>query len=853
MNLDIQAGERQAGLSEEDVRVRLQRDGPNELPSAKPRSVFVIGWEVVRQPMFLLLVGCGLVYLIFGELREALVLLAFVVVVMGITLYQERKTERALDALRDLSSPRALVIRDGQRKHIPGRDVVVDDLIVLGEGGRVAADAVVLEATNLSADESLLTGESVPVTKAATQGPHMLSRAGGDDNHCVYSGSLIVQGQGLARVAATGIHTEIGRIGKALQTIQTGQTPLQLDTDRLVKWVAIGALGLAALVAVVYGLTHGNWLDGVLAGIALAMALLPEEFPVVLTVFLALGAWRISQRNVLTRRMPALETLGAATVLCVDKTGTLTENRMTVHKLVTATGQTRVVGPHDGVLPETYHRLVEFVVLASHRDPFDPMERAINALGSSGLVGTEHLHEEWMLAREYPLSPSLLAMSQVWQSRHEQGFAVAAKGASEAIADLCHFDAAKRDELSRHVDALAEEGLRVLGVACARFQPGQLPSGQHDFAFEYLGLVGLLDPVRDGVPAAVRECYTAGIRVLMITGDYPRTAVSIARLAGLSPHDRYITGADLDAMSDEVLRERVRSVNIVARAVPEQKLRIVNALKANKEVVAMTGDGVNDAPALRAADIGIAMGGRGTDVAREAADLIVTDDNFTSIVQAVRLGRRIFNNLKKATGYIVAVHVPIAGTALLPAIFGWPLVLLPAHIAFLELIIDPACSVVFEAEPEGPDVMRRPPRSRHESLYSRVALQQSLVGGLSVLACVLLVYVATRTFGYDDDQVRTLTFIILVLGNLALILSNRSHSRGLAATMRTRNPALWWVVGGTLIGLVGVLAVPFLRSAFKFSLPGGGAVALCAAIGGVLLLWLEMQKRSDRAPGRNRT
>lgn len=852
MNLDIQASERRAGLSDKDVRARLQRDGPNELPSAKPRSILVVGWGVVRQPMFLLLVGCGLVYLIFGELQEALVLLAFVLVVMGITLYQERKTERALDALRDLSSPRALVIRDGERKRIPGRDVVVDDLIVLGEGDRVAADAVILEATNLSADESLLTGESVPVGKVATQGPHQLSRAGGDDNHCVYSGSLIVQGQGLARVAATGVQTEIGRIGTALQTIQTAQTPLQLDTERLVKRVAIGALGLAALVTVIYGLTHGNWLDGVLAGIALAMALLPEEFPVVLTVFLALGAWRISQRNVLTRRMPALETLGAATVLCVDKTGTLTENRMTVRRLVTATGQTWDVAPHDGVLPETFHRLVEFAVLASHRDPFDPMERAINALGFSGLAGTEHLHEEWMLAREYPLSRSLLAMSQVWQSRHEGQFVVAAKGASEAIVDLCHFDDAQRDELNRHVNALAEEGLRVLGVACARLQPGQLPSEQHDFDFEYLGLVGLLDPVRDGVPAAVSECHTAGIRVLMITGDYPRTAASIARLAGFGTDDRSITGVDLNNMTDDVLRERIRSVNIVARATPEQKLRIVNALKANEEVVAMTGDGVNDASALRAADIGIAMGGRGTDVAREAADLIVTDDNFTSIVQAVRLGRRIFNNLKKATGYIVAVHIPIAGTALLPAIFGWPLILLPAHIAFLELIIDPACSVVFEAEPEGPDVMRRPPRSRHESLYSRAALQQSLVDGLSALACVLLVYLVMRSFGYDDDQVRALTFITLVLGNLALILSNRSHSRGLAATLKTRNPALWWVVGGTLIGLVGVLAVPFLRSAFKFSLPPAGAVMLCAALGGVLLLWLELHKRSIRESEKNR-
>jgi P-type Ca2+ transporter type 2C len=852
MNLDIQAGERRAGLSDKDVRARLQRDGPNELPSAKPRSILVVGWEVVRQPMFLLLVGCGLVYLIFGELQEALVLLAFVLVVMGITLYQERKTERALDALRDLSSPRALVIRDGARKRIPGRDVVVDDLIVLGEGDRVAADAIVIEAANLSSDESLLTGESVPVGKVAAQGPHPLSRAGGDDNHCVYSGSLIVQGQGIARVAATGVQTEIGRIGTALRTIQIAQTPLQLDTERLVKRVAIGALGLAALVVVIYGLTHGNWLDGVLAGIALAMALLPEEFPVVLTVFLALGAWRISQRNVLTRRMPALETLGAATVLCVDKTGTLTENRMTVRRLVTATGQTWDVAPHSGVLPETFHRLVEFAVLASHRDPFDPMERAINALGASGLADTEHLHNEWILAREYSLSPSLLAMSQVWQSRDEREFVVAAKGASEATVDLCHLDDAQRDELNRHVNALAEEGLRVLGVACARFQPGQLPSEQHDFDFEYLGLIGLLDPVRNGVPAAVSECHTAGIRVLMITGDYPQTAVSIARLAGFGTDDRSITGVDVNTMTDDVLRERIRSVNIVARALPEQKLRIVNALKANAEVVAMTGDGVNDAPALRAADIGIAMGGRGTDVAREAADLIVTDDNFTSIVQAVRLGRRIFNNLKKATGYIVAVHIPIAGTALLPAIFGWPLILLPAHIAFLELIIDPACSVVFEAEPEGPDVMRRPPRSRDESLYSRAALQQSLADGLSALACVLLVYLVARSFGYDDDQVRALTFITLVLGNLTLILSNRSHSRSLAATLKTRNPALWWVVGGTLLGLVGVLAVPFLRSAFRFSLPPAGAVVLCIALGGVLLLWLELHKQSIRESEKNR-
>jgi Ca2+-transporting ATPase len=533
-------------------------------------------------------------------------------------------------------------------------------------------------------------------------------------------------------------------------------------------------------------------------------------------------------------------------VLCVDKTGTLTENRMTVHKLVTAQGATWEKPPGEGTLPEIFHRLVEFSVLASHRDPFDPMERAIKSLGASGLSGSEHLHDDWTLTREYPLSPTLLAMSQVWQSNRYKGFAVAAKGAPEAIADLCHLDETRRKELGCYSDALAGEGLRVLGVACAHFNPPQLPGTQHDFAFEYLGLVGLFDPLRDGVPAAVSECHTAGVRVLMITGDYPRTATSIARLAGLSPDDRYITGSDLDSMTDDALRDRIRTVGIVARAIPEQKLRIVNALKANNEVVAMTGDGVNDAPALRAADIGVAMGGRGTDVAREAAALVVTDDNFTSIVDAIRLGRRIFNNLRKATNYTIAVHIPIAGIALLPVLLGWPLVLLPAHIAFLELIIDPACSVVFEAEPEGPDVMRRPPRSRNESLYSRDALLQSTLDGLSVLAFVLLVYLVAREIGYDQGQVRTLTFTTLVLGNLSLILSSRSRSRSLAATVATPNAALWWVVGGTLIGLIVVFGLPFLREVFKFSLPSAGALAMCVVMGVVLLLWLELLKRWSR-------
>ncbi len=621
------------GLSDAEAARRLQAEGYNEIPSAQRRSILAIAWDVVREPMFLLLLACGTIYLLLGDVQEALMLLGFVFVVLGITLYQERKTERALEALRDLSSPRALVIRDGQRQRIAGRDVVRDDLIVLAEGDRVPADAAVLSCTNLSTDESLLTGESVPVRKVAWDGVLDMSRPGGEDLPFVFSGTLVVQGQGIAQVRATGLRTEMGKIGTALQTVQVEGTPRQREVGRLVRRVAVLGLALCALVVILYGLVRGGWLEGFLAGITLAMAVLPEEFPVVLTVFLALGAWRLSRRGVLTRRVAAVETLGSATVLCVDKTGTLTLNRMTIRKLV-ADGTAYDVGERpDQPLPEEFHGLVEFGILASQRDPFDPMEKAFHELGNRLLAHTEHLHADWTLVREYPLSPHLLALSHAWKSPTGQEYVLAAKGAPEAIADLCHLSAGQTQAIAEQIAALAQEGLRVLGVARGTFRQEALPGQQHDFTFEFLGLVGLADPVRPTVPAAVQECYTAGIRVVMITGDHPTTALSIARQVGLKPLGEIITGPELDKMDEAELRRRVEKVNVFARTVPEQKLRLVNALKANGEVVAMTGDGVNDVPALKAAHIGIAMGGRGTDVAREAASLVLLDDDFSSIVQ----------------------------------------------------------------------------------------------------------------------------------------------------------------------------------------------------------------------------
>ncbi len=848
-----------AGLSNAEAAERLGKEGFNELPFALRRSVFSIAFEVVREPMFLLLVACGVIYLLLGDIREAIMLLSFVVVVMVITFYQEQKSERALEALRDLSSPRALVIRESSQRRIAGREVVRGDVLVLAEGDRVPADAALVSCINFSVDESILTGESMPVRKTACSGSLDIQRPGGDNTPFVYSGTMIVQGQGIAVVRSTGVHTEIGRIGKSLQSVVQEETLLQKETRDLVQRLAAIGLIICVFIVIIYGLSRGDWLNGLLAGITLAMATLPEEFPVVLTIFLALGAWRISKKQVLTPRVPAVETLGACTVLCVDKTGTLTFNAMTVKKLFAGDAfydleAIHAVPPESAgkAFPEDFHELIEFGILASKKDPFDPMEKALKRLGGHTLLNTEHLHDDWILVREYPLSNNLLALSHVWKSPDGSSFVIACKGAPEAIADLCHLAEDQRRKLSERINDLAGDGLRVIGVAAADFRPESLPGEQHDFNFRFLGLVGLADPVRPSVRDAIQECYNAGIRVIMITGDYPGTARNIALQIGLACDDNLITGSELDAMEDVELKERIGSVNIFARVVPEQKLRIVNVLKDAGEIVAMTGDGVNDAPALKSAHIGLAMGGRGTDVAREAASLVLLDDDFSSIVQAVRIGRRIFDNIRKAMAFIVAVHLPIVGLSLLPVLFGWPLILLPVHIVFLELIIDPACSIVFEAEREEQDIMRRKPRNPKDPLFSMKTIGVSILQGISVLFIVLAVFAISLQRGQGEAEARALTMTTLIVANLGLIFANRSWSRTIVSTLRMPNAALWWVTTGTIAGLFCILYIPVLRGLFHFSRLHLIDLAICFAAGLLSILWFEVMKmwnsRNTHAP-----
>jgi P-type Ca2+ transporter type 2C len=835
-----------AGLSTVEAVVRLKSQGYNELPAAKRRGVLRIAFEVVRQPMFALLIAGGVVYLILGDLMEAVLLLLFATLSVVITIVQESRSERVLEALRNLASPRALVIRDGNRVQIAGREVVCGDLLVITEGDRVAADATVVDSHDLMLDESLLTGESLPVRKVAAAVDLQIESvpvAGGEDSPYVFAGTLVVRGTAKALVRATGARSEMGKIGKDLRSIETEQPHLQRQMSWLIRDFAIVGAVAGALVVLLFGLLRGSWLQAMLGGIALGMSLLPEEFPLVMTVFMAMGAWRISQARVLTRRASAIETLGSTTVLCTDKTGTLTENRMTVVTLVGADGHW---DKDSEKLPSPAMREVLGVALsASAKEPSDPMDLAVHAMATSIGGLRRPGNTDRRLTRAYGLRPDLFAVANVISDGEQRSTRAYAKGALEAISELCHLQNERLAFVRTQVDELADRGVRVLAVARSpQLDPKQvatLPDSPRGIDFEYLGLIGFADPLRSNVPAAVEECRSAGIRVLMITGDYPATARAIGAQAGLDT-TKVLSGDEIDALTDETLVTRVRDTSIFARIRPNQKLRIVQCLKGNGEVVAMTGDGVNDAPAIKAAHIGIAMGGRGTDVAREASAIVLLDDDFGSIVKTIRLGRRIYDNLRKAIEYIVAVHIPIAGLALLPLLLGMPLMLTPIHIAFLEMIIDPACSMVFEAEGEEANVMRRPPRDPKSPLLLRRRMLWALLQGLIALAILAGVLISASRMGMAEADLRALVFTSLVLINMGLILVNRSFESSLARALLQPNRALWILLGGVLSLLAVAVYWQPAQSLFHFGKLHWDDLAVCMAVGAVSLVGLEALK-----------
>ena len=717
------------GLTSNQAAEKIKLHGYNELASAKPKNILRIAFEVTKEPMFLLLISCGVLYMILGDYKEGIVLLSTIFIIIYITFYQYQKTEKSLEALKKLSSPRALVIRDGKETRIPGREVVPDDIVIVNEGDRIPADVKLLESLNVTVDESLLTGESVPVVKiiqsdeTATQ-------------NLLFSGTLVVQGRGVARVLSTGTQTQFGKIGTSLQSIEQDETRLQKEMKVLIRNLFIAGAVISVGVVVAFYLSRGNFVQSLLNGLAAAMAILPEEFPVVLTIFLALGAWRLSKKNVLTRTPSAIETLGSATVLCSDKTGTITQNQMEVAALF---GNNQLFYKKD--FQQNKKQLTDIITAgfyASQKDSIDPMEKAI---GNSfrEIIAENNFTEN--LIKEYPLSKELFAMTRVLQNISSESLSVYCKGAPESIFGLCRMSTQESAQHLLTVNEMAEKGYRVIAAATTTWSQQILPDTQQAFDYKFVGFIGFEDPIRPEVPQAVKECNEAGIKVIMITGDYPATAKSIAQQIGLQFSGNILTGKELEEMDEAQLKEKIKTTNIFARIIPEQKLQIIKALKANGEIVAMTGDGVNDAPALKAADIGVAMGGKGTDVAREASSLVLLDDNFASIVSAIRSGRKIYDNLQKAMSYILAIHVPIIGLTLLPAFFtSFPLLLMPLHIVFMELIIDPICSVAFESEQEEEGIMQRKPRNQNELFFGWKKITFSLIQGSMLLAMVLSVY-----------------------------------------------------------------------------------------------------------------
>ena len=876
------------GLEEDEAQRRFLEDGPNELEEAKPRSIWQIVFEVIKEPMFVLLLTCIVLCFILQDFTEGGILSIFVFFIIGITIFQERKTERTLDALRGLSAPRAIVIRSGKQITVPGREVVRGDTVLLKEGDSVPADMVVYWTMNLVINESLLTGESVPVRKEAAEHVDIdLGPPGGDDTPFCFAGTLVSAGKGIGIVRQTGTKSHLGQISKSLAELKEEKTPLQREVSKLVVIMTIIGLSVAAIVFLYYGIKRKEWLDCALAAITLAMGLLPEEFPVVLTVFMSLGAWRISKSNVLSRKSNAIETLGACTVLCTDKTGTLTMNRMMVQALWDKdTDHTfQFVDPSDSKerVDEECHSIVEHAILSSQRDPFDPMESALWHLSRTGQVDADHVHMEWEMIREYPLSRELLATSRVYRTKEDHhSFIVAVKGAPEAVGDLCHLPDEDFNIVRKKANEFANQGLRVLGVARCRFPfsdvdeavspatskitfdgdkadpttttttttsssdaASKLPAIQHDYPFEFIGLVAFVDPIRPTVPDAIKQAYGAGIRVVMITGDYPGTARAIAERIGLKPIEEanIITGDQLSKMSDDELRQRAGATTIFARVVPEQKLRIVQAFKSAGEIVAMTGDGVNDAPALKAARIGVAMGMRGTDVAREAAHLVLLDDDFSSIVRAVRLGRRIYDNLQKAMSYIIAIHVPLAGVVLFPVLLGWEPIFRAVHIVFLEMVIDPACSVILEAEGEEPDVMERAPRDTKASMVSLPTFLFSLLRGFTILGAAMLTYYYAQVWGdWTIPQARAISFGLVICANICLILEDRSWELWIGRVLQRENQALWIVFAIVFPVLFLALFAPGINMLFDFEKMNAIGVVIFLALGIVSTMWFEIIK-----------
>jgi len=842
------------GLSPEEVTRSRAQHGSNQIYVRPKRHLLILLKEVAVEPMFLMLVlACGL-YFAIGDQSDAWLMAGAIVFVILIEIVQEFRSEKALSALQQLSQPRATVIREGKRQEVPVEEIVVGDLMAFSEGQRIPADGILLQHNDLSVDEAILTGESLPVSKNISE-----------DGNRLYQGTIAASGLGVAQVQAVGAQTELGKLGKSIESIETDPTPLQRQIDRFVRqMLLVGLVAFLIVFAINYAYAS-SILTALLFSLAFAMALVPEEIPVAFTTFMALGAYRMTRQQVLVKQPKTVESLGAATVICLDKTGTITENKMSVAEVSDFSGRGRVL---------------EYAMWASEPHPFDSMEKAIHTAYEK--AADRDRRPDFEMVHEYPLGGVPPMMTHVYRLPSpsstpppapplkgrgvrdadstsplpfrggagggvEEGSEVgliATKGAVERILRVCRISGEREREILEKTKEMARKGYRVLGVASADWANGEFPKEQDDFPWEFEGLVALYDPPKANIRQVINSFYEAGIAVKMITGDYPETAMNIAKESGIRADGEVLTGEEVMQMTENQLRAIAPRTVVFARMFPDAKLRVVEALKSNGEVVAMTGDGVNDGPALKSAQVGVAMGKRGTEVAKGAASMILLDDDLSHIIKAIQTGRRIYQNLRKAIRYIISIHLPIILAVLLPLLFGWPYlhILMPVHVIFLELIMGPTCSIAYESEPAEPNALRQPPRATTANLFSWPELSLSLLQGLAITAGIFVMYHFAISLGKDETTTRSFVFMTMLFANIFLTLVNRSFEYTIAKTIFYRNRLLWGMIGVSVALSVAVLLVPWMRALFQLGPLSLAEVGWCLLAAAVSVGWFEVWK-----------
>lgn len=820
------------GLSTESVKRSREKYGPNKAEYKKENGVLAAVKAIVKEPMVILLLVASSVYFISGNRGDGIFLASAIVLVSGISLYQDSRSRNALDKLKNLTQPSCKVIREGKVQEIKSEDLVIGDSLMVEEGSFITADGEIIHANDFSVNESILTGESFVVYKDPTK-----------EDRQIFQGTTVSSGLAIATVTAIGFETKLGKIGKSLETIKEEKTPLELQIGHFVKWMVIAGSVVFLVVWAINYFQSKSGLDSLLKALTLAMSILPEEIPVAFTTFMALGAWRLMKMGIVVKQMKTVETLGSATVICTDKTGTITENKMSLAKLFVLATQ-KISNP-EGNLSDAEKELLRLSMWASEPIPFDPMEIALHDTYSRLSAVDER--PDFKLVHEYPLGGKPPMMTHVFENTAGQRI-IAAKGAPEAVIRVSGLTPAETKQVEEAIKSLAKEGYRVLGVGEATLEGHNFPAHQQAIPFTFKGLIAFYDPPKKNIRSVLTSFYDAGIAVKIVTGDNAETTAAIAKQIGFIGYDKTMSGDELMALSDETLQEKVLSTHIFTRMFPDAKLKIINALKAKNEIVAMTGDGVNDGPALKAAHIGIAMGKKGTEIARQAASLILVEDDLSKMVVAVAMGRKIYTNLKKAIQYIISIHIPIILTVFIPLALGWmyPNIFSPIHIIFLELIMGPTCSIIYENEPMEKNSMQQKPRPFTTTFFNWKELAASILQGLMITAGTLLTYQLAVSRHYNEALTRAMVFTVLITANVVLTLVNRSFYYSVISTMRYKNNMVLIIISATLVLTALLIYLKPLSHFFRFEPLNVLQLVTCAGIGLVSVLWFEAVKWRKR-------